>query len=109
MPEFSYQVRTDKGMTIIEVTGDVDMSVAKRLSEALEPLITAETTVVLDCSAVTFFDSMGLRVAVQTLHQAKNIGATFALVPSAAVIRVLDLAGVSGIFNLYDNLSEVPR
>lgn len=109
MPEFSYQIRTDEELTILEVAGDVDMSVAKTLSEALEPLITAGASVVLDCSAVTFFDSMGLRVAVQTTHLAKNTGATFALVPSAAVTRVLNLAGVSGIFTLYDSLSEVPR
>jgi anti-anti-sigma factor len=109
MPEFSYQVRNDQAITIVEVGGDVDMSVAGRLSDVLDPLITADATVVLDCSGVTFFDSMGLRTAVQSTQQAKDVGAAFALIPSEPVARVLELAGVSGIFTLYDCLADVPR
>jgi stage II sporulation protein AA (anti-sigma F factor antagonist) len=109
MPEFSYQVRSDQTVTTVEVSGDVDMAVASRLSEVLDPLITADATVVLDCSGVTFFDSMGLRTAVQGMQQAKDVGATFALIPSTPVTRVLELAGVSGIFTIYDSPSDVPQ
>lgn len=64
---------------------------------------------VLDCSGVTFFDSMGLRTAVQCMQQAKEVGATFALIPSEPVTRVLELAGVSGIFTIYDSPWDAPR
>lgn len=109
MPGFSYQVRSDEAIVIVEVSGDVDMSVAGQLSEVLDPLITAEARVVLDCSGVIFFDSMGLRVTVQAMQLAKDVGATFALIPSQPVTRVLELAGVSGIFTIYDSPSDVPR
>lgn len=109
MAGFSHQVRTDDGMTIVEAAGDVDMSVAGQLSETLEPLITAQASVVLDCSGVTFFDSMGLRVVVLAIQRAKEVGAAFALVPSASVTRVLELAGISEVCTVYDNVSEVPR
>ena len=85
------------------------MSVAGQLTTVLDPLITAEARVVLDCSSVTFFDSMGLRTTVQAMQQAKDVGATFALIPSRPVTRVLELAGVSGIFTIYDSPSDIPR
>lgn len=88
MPEFSCRVREQDQVSVVEVAGDVDMSVAGQLSEVLEPLVAAGD-VVLDCTAVTFFDSMGLRVAVNALNQAAQASTAFSLVPSHAVTRVL--------------------
>lgn len=77
------------------------MSVHEQLTEALEPLVAAGD-VVLDCSRVSFMDSMGLRVALSMVRQAEEVGTIFALVPSKAVSRVLELAGVTEIFNIRD-------
>lgn len=62
----------------------------------------------LDCSGVTFFDSMGLRVAAQAMQQAQQAETTFALVPRS-VRRVLELAGVAELFTLHDGPSQVDR
>lgn len=102
MPQFSYQVREHGPVSVVEVSGDVDMAVAGELTEVLQPLVTHKD-VVLDCSAVTFFDSMGLRVAISARTQAERAGTTFVLVPSPVVSRVLELAGVAGIFATYDS------
>jgi anti-sigma B factor antagonist len=109
MPEFSYRIRTEGPVTIVEISGDVDMSVAGQLTEALEPLVAAGPNVVLDCSNVAFFDSMGLRLAVQAKRQAEQVGTTFTLLPSAAVTRVLELAGVSDLFTAGDNATDKAR
>lgn len=101
MPEFSYRVREQSSGHVVEVSGDVDMAVSGQLSEVLEPLVAAGD-VVLDCSAVTFFDSMGLRTVVVAIQQAKQAGTVFDLVPSAAVARVLEPAGMAGIFTVHD-------
>ena len=105
MPEFSYQVRTVGSVSIVEACGDVDMSVSAQLAEILSPLIKAGN-VVLDCTRVTFCDSMGLRAAVQARQEALEAGTTFALVPSEPVSRVLRLAGVTQIFTIYDDPSQ---
>ena len=105
MPGFTYQIHEQGSVSVIEVSGDVDMSVAGRLTEVLEPLV-AVKNVVLDCSNVTFFDSMGLRVAVNALNQATKAGTTFTLVPSQPVARVLELAGVVEIFTNRQNSLE---
>jgi anti-sigma B factor antagonist len=109
MPEFSYRIRTEGPVTIVEISGDVDMSVAGQLTEALEPLVAAGPSVVLDCSNVAFFDSMGLQVAVQAKRHAEHAGTTFTLLPSAAVTRVLELAGVSDLFTPGDNAPDKTR
>ena len=101
MPEFSCRVRAQDSVKIVEVSGDVDMSTYQQLAQTLEPLVAAGD-VVLDCSQVAFFDSMGLRVAVTIMQQAAQAATTFTLVPSRAVRRVLELAGVTQIFNIQD-------
>ncbi|MEY9930501.1 anti-anti-sigma factor [Catenulispora sp. GP43] len=54
------------------MSGDVDMSTRQQLAQTLEPLVAAGD-VVLDCSQVAFFDSMGLRVAVTMMQQAAQL------------------------------------
>ncbi|ACU71712.1 anti-sigma-factor antagonist [Catenulispora acidiphila DSM 44928] len=103
MREFSYRVREQDSVSVVEVSGDVDMSVAGQLSGVLEPLVAAGD-VVVDCTAVTFFDSMGLRVAVDAMNRAGQAGTAFSLVPSQMVARVLELAGVSGLFVIHDSV-----
>lgn len=97
--QFSYQLRTEGSVRIVEACGDIDMSVFGQLTELLLPLVATED-VVLDCTGVTFCDSMGLRAFVHTRQAALEAGTTFALVPSAPVTRVLTLAGVTQIFTI---------
>lgn len=86
---------------IVEVSGDVDMSTYQQLAQTLEPSAAAGD-VVLDCSQVAFFDSMGLRVTVTIMQKAAQAATTFTLVPSRATRRVLELAGVTQIFSIQD-------
>ena len=104
---FSCSVRQDAGQVVIAVSGDVDL--------AAHPLFLAEiarswdgsTDLVVDLSQVTFLDSMGLRVLVQTRQHAEDSGRAFALLaPSRPVLRVFDLAGVTGIFTILDAVPD---
>ena len=73
----------------------------------MEPLLVPGATVVMDCSAVTFFDSTGLRVALQAANQAQRIGATFGLAAlPPAVGQVLELADVRHLFSIYADPGE---
>lgn len=84
---------------VLEVAGDVDLAVHSRFEADLDQAWNGTADLVIDCSGVTFMDSMGLRVLVRTRQRASEGGGGFSLAaPSQPVLRVLDLAGVRSLF-----------
>lgn len=84
----------------LRLVGDIDSHTAPTLEVALAELDPGRD-VVLDLGAVGFIDSSGLRVLVAG-HQ-RFVGSDSRLVlrsPSAAVLRLLEIAGLSGEFHL---------
>lgn len=106
--EFSCTARQSGGLLVLEVAGDVDLAVHARFQAEVDRLWPrTPTDVVMDCSRVTFLDSMGLRVLVQALQRAAGHGCGFALAaPSQPVLRVLELAGVTGLFSVIGPLPD---
>lgn len=96
MESFAVDVaESDPHRYVVAVHGELDLATAERLWTALEPLITADATVVVDGTEMTFLDSSGLRVLLLAGNRALAESATFRLVaPQPAVQRVLSLAGV---------------
>jgi anti-sigma B factor antagonist len=85
----------------VTVTGDIDLAAYPGLQAEAGIWAREGTDVTLDCSQVTFMDSMGLRLMVE-LKQAINAkGNVFAVTePSQPVRRVLELTGVQGLFEM---------
>lgn len=101
MERFSIRTIDDGPRSLIAAAGELDLAVADRLWAALEPQITAGRTVVFDCSGVGFLDSTGLRTLIKAAHKADEVGGRFRLTePTAAVRRVLDLAGAADVFDV---------
>jgi anti-anti-sigma factor len=99
--EFTCTAQQSGQRLIVAVAGDVDLAIHPRFQAESEAWADKGTDVVLDCSGVTFMDSMGLRVLVQLRHDVTRAGHSFALAaPSKPVTRVLELAGVQGVFEL---------
>jgi anti-anti-sigma factor len=97
--EFSCTARHAEGRVIITVAGDVDLAAHERFQAEVEQWLPASGGMVIDCSGVTFLDSMGLRVLVQARQRAADEEYEFALAaPSQPVLRVLELAGVKSLF-----------
>ena len=87
------------GRVVVTVAGDVDLAAADSLWEVLDEHVRPGGELVVDCSRVAFLDSMGLRALIRARHKADEVGARLALTsPSDAVLRVLELAGVAGMF-----------
>jgi anti-anti-sigma factor len=58
-----------------------------------------QVDLVVECSGVTFMDSMGITVLFYMMRGATEAGHGFALAaPSQAVTSVLRLAGIGGLF-----------
>lgn len=85
----------------VTVAGDVDLAAADTLWSVLDEYVRPSAQVTVDCSRVAFLDSMGLRTLIRAQHKATSAGARLTLAaPSEAVLRVLQLAGVSDLFVL---------
>ena len=64
-PNFSTEVETLEGATLIRVRGEIDMATCERLRDAIEPHLGPAQRLVLDFSGVEFMDSSCLKVLVQ--------------------------------------------
>lgn len=107
MERFSYNASGSDGRTVLAAAGEIDLAAADQLSEALDQALVPGGVLAVDLSAVTFIDSMGLRTLIKAAQKADEVDARFrvAAVP-AAVARVLELAGVSSLFSVYDTVAE---
>jgi stage II sporulation protein AA (anti-sigma F factor antagonist) len=105
--EFSCTARQTADSVVLTLAGEVDLAAHTRFQEDIDRAWDGGTDLVIDCSQVTFLDSMGLRVLVSTLQRATENNRTVTLAaPSRSVIRVLDLAGVRGLFTEVEAVSE---
>jgi stage II sporulation protein AA (anti-sigma F factor antagonist) len=91
---------TDRGdHVLLTLSGDLDLSAHTALAAQLTTLIAVGHAVVVDCSAVTFLDSMGLNALIEGLRAAEAAELGFELAgPSRPVLRVLELSGTTGLF-----------
>ena len=97
--DFSVETTTMDGVAIVTVGGDVDMSQAIELRNALSE---AQGPVVVDLHACTFMGSEGVRALLEGRRLAVEREQRFVLaVPQrGAVARLLEIVGGATIFNV---------
>ena len=67
-------VRSERGVVIAAVTGEIDMSTVAPLRERLFELADSGGTLIIDLNRVTFIDSAGLGALVGTARRAAEHG-----------------------------------
>jgi anti-sigma B factor antagonist len=88
----------------LSLHGEIDLGTAPRLREALEPALARQTgLVVLDLSQITFMDSTGVHVLVETLQRLKLQNRRLAIVccEDGQVHRLLALVGLLDALNVH--------
>jgi anti-sigma B factor antagonist len=102
------ETRELKHVSVVTVSGRVDSSTAPDLQKALQDLLdTDHTQLVLDLKDVDYMSSAGLRVLVAMQKAAKkNGGALRVAQPSVRVNEVLELAGLTPVFDIYPDVVE---
>lgn len=96
---FTYTARHSEQQIIVTVTGDIDLPAYPSLQAEIANWVGKDADVILECSEVTFMDSMGLRFLVQARHAILQGGHSLILAdPSRPVMRVLELGGVVSLF-----------
>ena len=87
----------DEGVTVLRARGELDVAVVPALLPELPALVSAAEAVVLDLTAVTFFDSSGVRLVDRLARECARAQAPFRVVapPRSASRQVLDVVGLS--------------
>ena len=90
---------------VVKVNGRVDSSNAPQLDQKLKELRSeGHENLILDLAGVEYMSSAGLRAIVSALRDCKKHGGDLCLVsPSARVAEVLELAGLTSLFSVYDD------
>jgi anti-sigma B factor antagonist len=98
------------GWRVISVGGEIDLYTAPALREALIAEVEAGAErLAVDLRQVGFMDSMGLGVLIGTRRRLNERDAAFALIcQEGAVRRVLDVSGMTKVFDVVDRLEELP-
>ena len=99
--QLTVEIACCAGRVTLRVTGEIDMSTAPSVHEAAICAIRLHPTLDIDLSAVTFMDSSGLHVLLATKKRADIRGGSLRLLhPTPAVMRVLEVTGVDGLFEI---------
>jgi anti-sigma B factor antagonist len=88
-------VRSERGVVIAAVTGEIDMSTVAPLRERLFELADSGGTLIIDLNRVTFIDSAGLGALVGTARRAAEHGGSLhAVCAQRQTRKLLWLTGV---------------
>src|SRR5690348_12003874 len=85
-------VQAANGTVLVRCAGELDMSVADELRDAITWPYTPDLKILrVDMSALAFMDSSGLACLIEASHRYRALGVPFEVVPSEMVARLLDL------------------
>jgi anti-sigma B factor antagonist len=105
--EFRVEVaREGEGVRVCPI-GEVDLATIELLRRHMDEAMEAGAArVILDLRRITFLDSSGLHLAVETKERAAGIGAEFAIIPGPPPVqRTFEAAGLCPLLSFVD----VPR
>lgn len=97
------------GLIVVSPAGELDLSNGESFEEAISDARAKEpATLVLDLTGLTFMDSSGLRILLDTWNEAKlaERGLTLVVPKEGLVRRILEISGCDGILPIVDRLDE---
>jgi anti-sigma B factor antagonist len=99
------EVQSLKRVELVTVSGRIDSSNANEFDDALKNLTdNGDYQLVLNMSGVEYTSSAGLRALVAALRECKKHNGDLRISsPSDKVSEVLDLAGLTSLFQVYDD------
>jgi anti-sigma B factor antagonist len=97
-----------KRCSVVTVSGRVDSNTAPAFEEALKNVIEGgQHNVILELTDVEFMSSAGLRGMVSSLKGCKSGGGSLVIAaPSNRVVEVMQLAGLTSLFGVFDDLTS---
>jgi anti-anti-sigma factor len=99
--------RLQPGCRQIQVEGELDLTVADLLGEALDHAADGNTDILIDLKRCEFLDSTGIAVIVSAHKRLSEQGRRIALhSASSQVLRVLSITGLTGTGLVFGSADE---
>ncbi len=98
--ELQYQTERADGRATVRIQGDLDMGGMLRLEQEISRLVERDRVpaLTLDLSRVSFIDSTGLGLIINTDQAARQEGFELALVPGPREVhRVFEMVGLADV------------
>lgn len=104
--ELLLSTRTVAGCSIVEVTGEVDISTERGLREYLSRVADTQPAVlVVDLGNVGFLDSTGLGMLIATYKRVQADGGRLCLAaPQTPVRKLLRMTALDRVIDVYDSV-----
>jgi len=101
---FDFDERANGGRTVIALHGELDLAVVDDVRARLDALRGEQRPVLLDLDGLTFMDSTGIRLVLESVRHAERDGWRFQVTRgSNAVRRIFEAAHID------DRLPYAPR
>lgn len=100
------QAESWNGIPVVMVAGEIDLSTAPRLAEAMKQALAPGAPLVVNLAGVEFIDSAGTHALAVADRAANEQGGRLMIVTSEFVARVLEVSGLDRAFRLYGELRE---
>lgn len=96
--------RTENGVVILAVSGEVDMNTSLEVRSALTPLFAEKPrALVVDLSGVGYMDSSGVATLVEGLQWSHRSEIPFRLYGMTSVVKdVFEMARLENLFAIFD-------
>ena len=103
-----HQTRTERGVTVLELQGDVDVAQGIALRDVLGALLDGDPSpLVVDLTGVRFLDSSGVGLLVTSHRRCEELDRPFAVAGAAdAVLRTLQLTRTDRILTVHATLDD---
>ena len=106
-PEFAVSAKAVGRAYVVTPVGELDLGTVDELQAALAARPADADRLVLDLRRLTFFDTSGMRLVVETLQEADRTGISLALVRGPEdVQRLFALAGMDDRLPFFDGLEQ---
>ena len=106
-PEFAVSATATGSAYVVTPVGELDLETVDELRATLAARPDVCHRLVLDLSGLTFFDTSGMRLVVETLQDAGRTGISLALIRGPEdVQRLFALAGMDDRLPFFDALDE---
>ena len=96
------------GVTVLTVTGDVDVYTGPVLRARLAGVLdSGRRRLVVDLAGVDFLDSTGLAALVAGLNLAREVGGSLTLAcPQERLVRLLRITGLDEVFVVHATMAD---
>ena len=106
-PAFGVRARSVERAHVVAPCGELDLFTVAELREVLAERPDTCERVVLDLRGLTFFDTSGMRLVVETLQELRAAGIRFAIVRgSPEVQRLFAIARMEDRLPFFDDLDD---